>query len=317
LYVEFTDNGKWTEGVERRRHRQMNGTIDSFHVLHVGDEPDFADTAGALLEREDERFTVTTATSANDGLKILETAGIDCVISDYDMPGQNDTEFLEAVRDTYPDLPFILFTGKGSEEVASEAISVGVSDYLQKSGETDQYTVLANRVANLVEKYRAERARARHHVLIKEATDTILIVDEDGIIQYATPSSERILRRTCEDLVGRCGFDLIHPEDRAHVVEEFTRLVDRTGSYRTVEFRYECPDGSWIWVQAHMGETSPTGPSSMESLSIPEISPSERNETQIYSVRARRWRKRPLVSQYSTPRRRIPLSSMRTSGSRN
>ncbi len=61
------------------------------------------------------------------------------------MPGQDGIEFLESVRAIDEKLPFILFTGKGSEEVASEAISAGVTDYLQKHQGTDQYTMLANR----------------------------------------------------------------------------------------------------------------------------------------------------------------------------
>lgn len=64
------------------------------------------------------------------------------------MPGMNGIEFLESVRAIDEDLPFILFTGKGSEEVASEAISAGVTDYLQKQSGTDQYTILANRITN-------------------------------------------------------------------------------------------------------------------------------------------------------------------------
>jgi DNA-binding NtrC family response regulator len=54
------------------------------------------------------------------------------------MPGVDGLEFLASVREEYPDLPFILFTGKGSEEIASEAISRGVTDYLQKETGTDQ-----------------------------------------------------------------------------------------------------------------------------------------------------------------------------------
>ncbi|MFB6311944.1 MAG: PAS domain S-box protein, partial [Salinirussus sp.] len=68
-------------------------------------------------------------------------------------------EFLETVRDEHPELPFILFTGQGSEEVASDAITAGATDYLQKGSGTDQYELLANRIVNAVEKYRAtERA---------------------------------------------------------------------------------------------------------------------------------------------------------------
>jgi PAS domain S-box-containing protein len=129
-------------------HRQVR-------VLHVDDDGEFTEMAGTLLEREDDDFTVETAASASEGLARLAETAFDCVVSDYDMPETNGIEFLEAVRAAYPELPFVLYTGKGSEEIASDAISSGVTDYLQKSGGTNQYTVLANRISNAVEAYRA------------------------------------------------------------------------------------------------------------------------------------------------------------------
>jgi len=87
------------------------------------DELDFADLTATFLERESDRFDVGTATSADKGMEILANQGVDCIVSDYDMPRTNGIEFLEAVRDQHPELPFILYTGKGSEEVAGEAIS--------------------------------------------------------------------------------------------------------------------------------------------------------------------------------------------------
>lgn len=129
-------------------------------VLHVDDETDFVEMTAAFLERGNERITVETALSASDGLAELSENNLDCVVSDYDMPGQTGIEFLQSVRLTHPDLPFILFTGKGSEEVASEAISAGATDYLQKGG-TERYALLANRIQNAVEQYRNRQRRAR------------------------------------------------------------------------------------------------------------------------------------------------------------
>ncbi|EMA10851.1 HTR-like protein [Haloarcula vallismortis ATCC 29715] len=125
-------------------------------VLHVDDDPGLAEVAGTFLEREGDGFSVQTATDVSEGLARLSEASFDCVVSDYDMPETNGIEFLEAVREQYPDLPFVLYTGKGSEEVASEAVSKGVSDYLQKGHGTDRYTLLANRIENLVAQRRAE-----------------------------------------------------------------------------------------------------------------------------------------------------------------
>jgi CheY-like chemotaxis protein len=113
------------------------GTIrHQIHVLHVDDEPGFADMAADFLARLDDRFDVETATNANDAIDQLGENEYDCIVSDFEMPGKDGIEFLRAVREDYPDLPFILYTGKGSEAVASEAISAGVTDYLQKESGT-------------------------------------------------------------------------------------------------------------------------------------------------------------------------------------
>lgn len=143
--------------------------IASVRVLHVDDDPSLGDLVAEFLQRENEQFEVTTVTSASEGLRHLADDGhtVDCIVSDFDMPHKNGIEFLEAVRETRPELPFVLFTGKGSEEVASDAISAGATDYLQKSAGTDQYTVLANRIQNAVERFRSQR-RAEEHKRITE-----------------------------------------------------------------------------------------------------------------------------------------------------
>jgi PAS domain S-box-containing protein len=227
----------------------MNVTADPVRILHVDDDPHIVELTATFLEREDDRITVTTAMDADEGLDVLATGGVDCVVSDYNMPGLNGIEFLEAVRADHPNLPFVLFTGKGSEEVASDAISAGVSDYLQKGGGADAYALLANRVVNLVEKHRAEQARERDQIIITEATDAILVVGPDATVKYATPSTETVMGRNPDDLRGTDGAELIVPEDRPRVMAAFAELVADPGGRRTVEFRHERPDGSRIWIE--------------------------------------------------------------------
>lgn len=154
------------------------------HVLHVDDEPTFAELVVDMLEREDDRFAVETATDASEGLTRLTDEDVDCIVSDFDMPGQNGIEFLDAVREEHPDLPFVLFTGKGSEEVASEAISAGVTEYLQKGRGTERYELLANRISNVVSQYRAHR-RAEHaqrqmRQVIDLIPEPVFAKNEDG-----------------------------------------------------------------------------------------------------------------------------------------
>jgi PAS domain S-box-containing protein len=120
------------------------------HILHVDDDPSITDLTKTFLKREDDRFAVETATSADEGLEKIDERPPDCVVSDYNMPGMDGLEFLQTVREECPDLPFILFTGRGSETVASDAIAAGVTDYLQKESGTEQYELLANRIRNVV-----------------------------------------------------------------------------------------------------------------------------------------------------------------------
>ncbi|AWB27058.1 response regulator [Halococcoides cellulosivorans] len=227
---------------------------DGIRVLHVDDDPEMTALASEFLVRESDRFEVLTETDARAGLDRLDDECIDCIVSDYDMPGIDGLEFLETVREDSPELPFILFTGKGSEAVASDAISAGVSDYLQKGPGTDKYTLLANRIQNVVDQYRAERAldetRRRFSKLLEHSTDVISILDADGTFRYVSPSSERILGYTPDDLEGTLAFEYAHPDDRQRAIEKFAGAVDDPGARTTVEFRLERSDGRLIHLES-------------------------------------------------------------------
>jgi PAS domain S-box-containing protein len=185
----------------------MSGAVDPVRVLHVDDNADFADLTTTILEREDDRFVTETATSATEALNHISERQFDCIVSDYDMPDQNGIEFLRAVRETCPDLPFILYTGKGSEEVASEAISAGVTDYLQKGTGTSQYTVLANRIQNAVSARRsaitAERRRHRFEQILKTVPGCVVQLDADGQFVFANERAEEVLGLESDEVTDR------------------------------------------------------------------------------------------------------------------
>jgi PAS domain S-box-containing protein len=157
---------------------------DAIRVLYVDDDSGFRDLVTDGLELEDERLAVETAPDAAAGMEILRESRTDCLVSDYDMPGQNGIDFLESVRAEWPDLPFILFTGKGSEEVASDAISAGVTDYLQKSATGDQFTLLANRIANSVDRYFARQDAEWHRTVIRNMGEGVYIFDADYVMRF-------------------------------------------------------------------------------------------------------------------------------------
>jgi len=226
-------------------------------VLHVDDEPGFVEMAAEFLEREDDRFEVTTETSVAAALEQLDSDPFDCVVSDYDMPEQNGIEFLEAVHERDPELPFVLFTGKGSEEVASEAISAGVTDYLQKEGGTEQYAILANRLTNVVERVRSRRALAERKRRLETLIDNL-----PGIVYRCRNEPNwpmEIVEGECRKLTGYSataiesdevvwGEDVIHPDDQEAMWDAVQEALE-AGEPFEVTYRIETADGEtrWVW----------------------------------------------------------------------
>lgn len=191
---------------------------EDIYILHVDDNRSFAEMTANFLEQKDDIFTVETATSASEGLEHLSTNEFDCVVSDYDMPGETGIEFLESVREKAPALPFVLFTGKGSEEIAGRAISAGVTDYLQKETGTDQYTVLANRLQNAVQRYRAENDRKRQRKAIETAQEGISILTEDGEYIYVNQAYADIYGYNPDEMTGK-DWKLTCPDSQISVAQ--------------------------------------------------------------------------------------------------
>ncbi|MFC7194356.1 response regulator [Halosimplex aquaticum] len=224
-----------------------SASTEDIRVLTVDDDPDVADLTATFLEREDDRFTVETATDADEGAERLATGEFDCLVSDYDMPGRTGIEFLEAVREDYPDLPFILFTGKGSEAVASDAISAGVTDYLQKEGGTDQYTVLANRIANAVEHYRTRRLAERSENRLREIVDSLpehlYVVDEDGTCLLANESLAAFHGTPVSELEGTNVSDVLDEEVAAGLRAAVAEVVESNSTERLHEVELRDAEG--------------------------------------------------------------------------
>jgi PAS domain S-box-containing protein len=125
-------------------------------ILYVDDEPVLLDIAKIYLERSG-TLQVDTAVSAAEAIGMLKSRKYDGIISDYQMPGMDGIEFLKYIRAEWNDLPFILFTGKGREEVVINALNNGADSYLQKGSDTrSQFAELEHKIRQAIGKRQAE-----------------------------------------------------------------------------------------------------------------------------------------------------------------
>ena len=234
---------------------------DRIPVLLVDDDPDLRAVTATFLEREADRIAVETAPDAAAGLDVLAERDVECIVSDYEMPGKDGLAFLAEVRERYPELPFILFTGRGSEEVASEAISAGVTDYLQKRGGTERYERLANRIVEAVEKRRAEReaeqAVEQFRAVAEGASDAIITTDTDGVIRFANPAVESVFGYEPPELEGEALTTLMperHRGDHREAVERYLATGERNADWSDVRFNALHRDGREVPVSLSYGE---------------------------------------------------------------
>jgi PAS domain S-box-containing protein len=182
-------------------------------VLLVDDDAAMAGMTAEFLDRELADATITTLTDPTAVVPALSEGEYDCIVSDFDMPEVDGLELLERVRGMDLEIPFLLFTGKGSEEIASRAISAGVDEYLQKGG-PEKYAVLANNVENLVEKHWAEQQVRQGFLAIDSAEEGIGIIDEVGVYQYVNEAYAAVYERDREELIGE-HWDVLYDEAEA------------------------------------------------------------------------------------------------------
>jgi len=176
----------------------MSERID---VLHVDDDPSVLDLAAAYFDRELASVSVTGVTDPEAALERLEESSFDCLVSDYDMPGMNGLTFFETLREEQPSVPFVLYTGKGSEEIASKALNAGVTGYFQKGG-PEQLQRLANRVKQAAEEYRTQRAADRYSTVLSALGYPIYVVDETGTFEYVNEAFAELTGYDREEVIG-------------------------------------------------------------------------------------------------------------------
>ncbi|MCT9098294.1 PAS domain S-box protein [Haloarchaeobius sp. HME9146] len=235
-----------TDGNNRTTDAVSQSDTEQIHVLHVDNDPEAQDTTKIWLERTCDRARVESVERATDALAIFDEGGVDCIVSDYDLPGMDGIEFLRTVRERDPFIPFILFTGSGTEEVASEAISAGVTDYLRKSG-PGAYEFLTSRMEHYVNTYRTEKIVGRRLRAMESAREGIAMFDEDGQFIYANQAFAEMYGYTTEELLKERWKLLFDPEDREYIENTIMPAVPHKGRWSD-ELVQRRKDGSPVHV---------------------------------------------------------------------
>ncbi|MDP3564463.1 MAG: response regulator, partial [Methanoregula sp.] len=218
-----------------------------YTILYVDDEEHLLNLGRLYLEKSPD-FNVKTQTSALEALNSPFITSCDVIVSDYQMPEMDGIAFLKAVRERFGDIPFILFTGRGREEVVIEAINSGVDFYLQKGGDTkSQFAELSHKIRMAVERKRAVdehiasdkrlssifHASPIHQMITEFSTGRILDIN-DRFLKDLKLSRSEVIGRTLDEI----GLSIDKPRYSA-IIEQ----LERGGMVRNAELLVRARNG--------------------------------------------------------------------------
>jgi PAS domain S-box-containing protein len=224
-------------------------------VLYVDDEPLLLELAKIFLERSG-TISVTTVDSAAGALVLLQQRTFDVIVSDYQMPGMDGIAFLKTVREEDDEIPFILFTGRGREEVVVEALNSGASSYIQKGGHpTAQFVELEHRIRTNVEHRRARSAlsesESKYRQLVENAQESIFVIQDERFV-FTNPVFRAILENcgfSLEEFVRHPFYTFMHPEDQPLLRERHRRRIVDGENIPRYAFRIVRSDGAVRWME--------------------------------------------------------------------
>jgi len=243
----------------------MHEPTPLIRVLLVDDEPDQLQVAELSLRGHG--FEVATALSAMDALNTIRGSAFDCIVSDYKMPGMNGLELCERLSEEGVTIPFILFTGHGSEELAEKAFNLGVDTYLRKERYLVVFALLEQSIRSLVEKNRTEKRLRESEGKLRNLFSNMLdgyayckmIYDQDGKpIDFSylevNESFERLTGLKREHVLGRCVSKVIPGTREANpeVIDTYGR-VSSSGAPEKLEIFFK-PLGIWLSISVYSPE---------------------------------------------------------------
>ncbi|PWR74785.1 PAS domain S-box protein [Methanospirillum stamsii] len=236
-------------------------------LLYVDDEEDLLSLGKAFLERTGE-FRVDILNSALQAINSSKIPTYDAIISDFQMPEMDGIQFLKAVREKFGDVPFILFTGRGREEVVIEAINNGADFYLQKGGDPKSlFAELSHKVIQAVRSKTIEsslrESNKRLLDFINFLPDATFAINRSGEVIAWNRAIEEMTGVSSQEMLGKGNYEYSIPfygyrrpilidliEEPDEKISEFYTKGSRIGESVIGESNLPHPKGTSIYVLA-------------------------------------------------------------------
>ena len=202
-------------------------------------------------------FEVDNALSVDEAFKKMQSQVFDAIVSDYEMPQKNGLDFLKELREKGNEIPFILFTGKGREDVAVKALNLGADRYLNKNGSPEAYYCeLVHAINNTVDRKKSAQllaaSESKYRLLVEKSLQGVLVTRvAPARLVFANQAMGRLLGYSPKELMSLSPEEikgLVSHEDRAVFFSRMEKRWLGETADTSFEFRAVRKDASIIWL---------------------------------------------------------------------
>ena len=208
----------------------------------------------SFLGQADESLHVESVASPEEALRLLRSETYDCIVSDYQMPSTNGIELARRIRET-SDIPFIIYTGPGSEEVAEAAFTVGIDDYIRKESGLSHFQVLAKRIRSVVEERKAVeeliQSEERYRTLLEHLPDPVTVRIGDRRVYATMRAAELLGYDDTSELLAANIMEFVATDDWPIIVDRMKRREAGEELPSLYEIKTRKTDGSTIYLEIH------------------------------------------------------------------
>ncbi|HEX6175713.1 MAG TPA: ATP-binding protein, partial [Candidatus Binatia bacterium] len=195
------------------------------------------------------------ATSAEETLQRIASNGYDCVLLDYYIPGVRGLALFQKIREVAANMPVVIFTGRGDEDIAVELMKAGAADYLPKASLTAER--LASSLRHIIELSGAAEARrraeeelraqeARFRTLVNAIPQLAWMADRTGAAYWFNDRWYDYTGTSFEEAQGWGWRKAHHPDHLQRVVESLRRSFEAGDDWEETH-PLRGKDGTYRW----------------------------------------------------------------------
>lgn len=227
--------------------------VDPITLFIIEDEEAHFGLMKRTILKSMPEVTVHHFEDAGASLDHLHKLHPDIIITDYLMPGMTGLEFLEILEREEKDVPVIMITGQGDENIAVQAMKLGAWDYIVKSA--DFFTLLPSVIEKVVREARLKESlresQKRFQDLAERTSDWIWETDPEAKIIYSNPVIEDIIGYHPDEVLGTNFYELFPEQDKEIQKSMVLETMEARERVVSIEHRLLHKDGHEVIVETN------------------------------------------------------------------